>query len=68
MLTEAAPIRSLPTGVIHQLVRYYGDWRRSRDLLNVLNDAEESTGSETVPVFLSSGRHFGNPSRSLSPR
>lgn len=34
LLTEAAPIRSLPAGVVRQLVGYYGDWRRSRDILN----------------------------------
>ncbi len=34
LLTEAAPIRHLPAGVIRQLVGYYGDWRHSRDILN----------------------------------
>lgn len=34
LLTEATPIRRLPAGVVRQLVGYYGDWRRSRDILN----------------------------------
>jgi hypothetical protein len=39
LLTEAAPIRHLPASVVRQLVGYYGDWRRSRD---ILSDAGES--------------------------
>jgi len=39
LLTEAAPIRRLPVSVVKQLVGYYGDWRRSRD---ILNDADET--------------------------
>lgn len=42
LLTEAAPIRYLPAGVVRQLVGYYGDWRRSRD---ILNDADETAAS-----------------------
>lgn len=38
LLTEAAPMRGLPTRVIQQLVRYYGDWRRSRDLISNLDE------------------------------
>ena len=48
LLTEAAPLRRLPDGVIRQLVGYYGDWRRSRD---ILNDADESTGSLLPRLF-----------------
>lgn len=31
-------MRGLPTRVIQQLVRYYGDWRRSRDLISNLDE------------------------------
>ncbi len=39
MLTESAPIRPLPMGVVRQLVGYYRDWRQSRDILNDADDA-----------------------------
>jgi hypothetical protein len=42
LLTEAAPIRHLPASVVRQLVGYYGDWRRSRD---ILNDADEQSAA-----------------------
>jgi hypothetical protein len=34
LLTEAAPIFALPSAALRQLVGYYDDWRRSRDILN----------------------------------
>lgn len=42
LLTETAPLRRLPTTVIRQLVRYYGDWRRSRDILNEVTETSQS--------------------------
>ena len=39
LLTEAAPILVLPENVLQQLVGYYGDWRRSRDILNETAEA-----------------------------
>jgi hypothetical protein len=39
LLTEAAPILVLPPHVLQQLVGYYGDWRRSRDILNETAEA-----------------------------
>lgn len=33
-MREAAPLGRLPVLVLRQLVGYYGDWRRSRDILN----------------------------------
>jgi len=59
LLTEAAPIRHLPAGVVRQLVGYYGDWRHSRD---ILNDAGEASGSHRLP------RLFKFPSLSDSSR
>ncbi|MBS1913318.1 MAG: hypothetical protein JST22_15120 [Bacteroidetes bacterium] len=38
LLTESAPLRRLPVTVVRQLVGYYGDWRRSRDILNDVVD------------------------------
>ena len=39
LLTETTPMRGLPSRVIQQLVRYYGDWRRSRDLISRLDES-----------------------------
>jgi hypothetical protein len=33
-----APAFRLPTIVLRQFVGYYGDWRRSRDILNSVDD------------------------------
>jgi len=46
LLTEADPIGRLPVGVVRQLVGYYGDWRRSRD---ILNNADEAGVSSRLP-------------------
>jgi hypothetical protein len=43
LLTEAVPLRRLPSTVIRQLVGYYGDWRRSRDILNEVVEAGHSS-------------------------
>jgi hypothetical protein len=51
LLTETAPILVLPPRVLQQLVGYYGDWRRSRDILN--EAADESPSAER--------RHPGSP-------
>ncbi|MEP7218267.1 MAG: hypothetical protein ABI876_05095 [Bacteroidota bacterium] len=48
LLTEATPLRRLPAGVVRQLVGYYGDWRRSRD---ILNEADESSTSRLARLF-----------------
>ena len=61
MLTESAPIRHLPAGVVRQLVGYYRDWRRSRD---ILNDADDTTASSrrlrllTLPTLSGSPRTY----------
>ncbi len=39
LLTGSAPVRRLPARVVQQLVGYYGDFRRSRDIMNELDDA-----------------------------
>lgn len=39
LLREAAPLGRIPILVARQLVSYYGDWRRSRDILNDADDA-----------------------------
>ena len=34
LLTDAGPAFALPSAVMRQLVGYYTDWRRSRDILS----------------------------------
>jgi hypothetical protein len=34
LLVEAAPILALSTVAMRQLIGYYSDWRRSRDILS----------------------------------
>lgn len=63
MLTEATPILSLPAVVIQQLVGYYGDWRRSRD---ILNDADEASGPHPLSVPLASKSHYAGSAGSFS--
>jgi hypothetical protein len=63
MLTESTPILSLPAVVIQQLVGYYGDWRRSRD---ILNDADEAGGSHPLSVPMVSKSHYAGSAGSFS--
>ena len=55
LLTETAPILILPQHVLQQLVGYYGDWRRSRD---ILNEAAEAPADQkrAGPTFTSTSR------------
>jgi hypothetical protein len=51
VLTASTPLRGLPSSAIRQLIGYYGDWRRSRDILNAV---DEAAGARSYPeVFLS---------------
>lgn len=59
MLTESAPIRHLPVGVVRQLVGYYRDWRRSSDILNDADDTAASFRGSRLLKF---------PALSASPR
>jgi hypothetical protein len=61
LLTEAAPIFRLPPRVLQQLVGYYGDWRRSRD---ILNDADEASTSHQLPRLFMHGSSFSSTSNS----
>jgi|GEM_PF-1881398 len=45
LMREAAPLGRLPVLVVRQLVGYYGDWRRSRDILNDADDGTARLGS-----------------------
>jgi hypothetical protein len=49
LLTASEPIRRLPVGVVRQLVGYYGDWRRSRD---IMNNVDEAAASHSIPRLL----------------
>jgi hypothetical protein len=46
LLTEAAPILAPSTAVMRQLVGYYSDWRRSRD---ILSDPDEGRDRRRIP-------------------
>ncbi|MBC8146137.1 MAG: hypothetical protein H7X80_11185 [bacterium] len=46
LLTDAAPSLALPNGVMRQLVGYYVDWRRSRD---ILSDPDELNIRSSAP-------------------
>jgi hypothetical protein len=48
LLTEAAPAFALPGVAMRQLVAYYSDWRRSRD---ILSDPDEPRERRGVPRF-----------------
>ncbi len=56
LLTETAPIRRLPMTVVRQLVRYYGDWRHSRD---ILNDVVEIAGRSQSRLLRSTAQAAG---------
>lgn len=57
LLTESAPMRGLPIRVIQQLVRCYGDWRRSRDVISRLD--ESGSGAQPVAGRNTSGGAAG---------
>jgi hypothetical protein len=61
LLTESAPLRQLPVGVVRQLVGYYGDWRRSRD---ILNDAASEPPAASPLQYLFRRGTISNSSRS----
>ncbi len=53
---ETIPDFRLPMYVVRQLVGYYGDWRRSRDILNDIDSGRSVKDSLT----LRSERQFTN--------
>jgi hypothetical protein len=63
LLTEAAPAFALPSIAMRQLVAYYSDWRRSRDILNDPDEPRERLGTPRVSKILST-----HGMRSLRPR
>jgi hypothetical protein len=63
LLTEAAPIRHLPASVVRQLVGYYGDWRRSRDILNAAGEPNAVAGGR----LRAQQRFYNRPSLPNSP-
>lgn len=44
VLAESSPLRRFPIRVLRQLVGYYGDWRRSRDILGEADDTPRGAG------------------------
>jgi hypothetical protein len=52
LLTEAAPLLTLPLGVMRQLVGYYSDWRRSRDILSDPDELPARRATMRVPATL----------------
>ncbi|MBK8912315.1 MAG: hypothetical protein IPM61_13415 [Chlorobi bacterium] len=57
LLTENAPLRGLSARVIGQLVRYYGNWRHSRDLISNLDEF----GSAVPPASRKNGGGGASP-------
>jgi hypothetical protein len=57
LLTGATPSLALPTGAMRQLVGYYVDWRRSRDILNDPDEPHARRGATRTRELLdASGR------------
>lgn len=54
LLTEAAPVVALSTIAMRQLVAYYSDWRRSRDILSDPDELSERRAMPRVSEILTS--------------